>query len=319
MENKIRNKLNEFCIEGHVYDENSLSLMLRLTRHWKNSPLPTKLEDIETWCGNRIEELNDSVLNSVLTDHGIALVLDEKEGLTNRDSLKLARRYGRFIKELSAQGLLNNSVTLSELEQWWAERITEHFDHEGFSIHADPNLTVSRIVAEIVHKATELQHQKVGSNLCEIVLKHLVRANLELALGTERVSHSPTSTPIDVSGALGDFQIGATVYHVAVSPTATLIRTCVDNNQNDLQSIVVCPAESAANARFFTQDLELAEDIEVYCVEEYISTSLTMRSATSGKSTPEVTKELICKYNEIIERTETDRSLRIWLSQPQNS
>jgi hypothetical protein len=311
MDKRVSQLLESFISDNNVTDKGALSLVVTLTRRWKNTPLPIKREDIETPRGGQGKGLGGPVVTKILADHGITRVLAAEGGRTSRGSLELARSYASLINDILAKGILTNTVSFSDIEKWWIERIREYFNREGFPIQVDPSLSISRVITEILDKAFERQRQSLGSTICGTVLEHLIGAKLELALGSNRVFHKPASTADDSSGASGDFQISDRVFHVTMAPTEALVRRCMANIRNGLRPTIICPRELTASAHSFARSQGYEGRIEVYGAEEFISMNLNELSLNTETSLARTTTDFLDKYNEIIETTENDLSLKI--------
>ena len=150
-----------------------------------------------------------------------------------------------------------------------------------------------------------------GTTIVGTVLEHLVGAKLELAIPDEKINHKTASTADASSGAAGDFELADSVIHVTTMPSEALIEKCENNLRNSLQPIVICPQGLKNAAVSIAADKQLENRIEFYVAQEFISMNINELSRFSSSKKIDNAFLLISKYNQIIDKVEPDKSLKI--------
>ena len=311
MSDKLRRSLARFAADNSVVDKGKLSVVVILSRIWRDVELPISREDIETAGGGQVKGLGGQRLAQILSEHGITRRLASEAGRTSRGSLDFARRYADYLNGLSESGIVLTPELFEAIEAWWIKRVREYFNREGFPIQIDSSLTISAIVSEILEKSSERQRELRGATIRGTVLEHLVGAKLSLALGEEEIVHKTVSTADDSSGVDGDFEIRESVIHVTTAPSEALIGRCEANIRNGKRPVIVCPVDSRSYAASLAKNVNLSNRIEVFSAEEFISMNLNELSSFSSAQLAEKTTEFIDRYNQLIDEFETDPSLRI--------
>jgi hypothetical protein len=253
--------------------------------------------------------LGREAVQRILSDHGITKVLAEEGGRTSRGSLGLAEDYAKFLNDLSAKGLLDETG-LKFVESWWIDRVREYFNRQCFKVELDPSLSMSRLVRSILEEARRRQQESPGLTIEGTVLQHLVGAKLAL-IGTEdlathgsNVADGPTDRP-------GDFKVGDTVFHVTTAPTERLMAKCQDNLNAGLRPAVVCPRERAQVALQLAEIAGIKDRIDIFEAEAFISLNVNELARFVGGEMKDVIFALLDHYNRMVDENESDPSLRI--------
>jgi hypothetical protein len=140
-----------------------------------------------------------------------------------------------------------------------------------------------------------------------MVAHHLSRATLEFAC-TKMGRALPVS-----GGKHGDFRLGTTCFHVTPAPGNAVISKCKDNIQSGLHPVLLVPRELVLKARHFTEAVNVAEQITVIAIEDFIATNIIEISEGKQSEFFDTLKAIIAAYNRRLEEVETDMSLRIEL------
>jgi len=143
------------------------------------------------------------------------------------------------------------------------------------------------------------------------MLQHLVGAKLDLVLGIGVIAHHPVAEADAAEGRAGDFTPGDVAIHVTTHPGDALLKRCADNLDAGLRPMIVTTAARAAGVDTLAESAGLTDRIDILDIEQFLAANLHERSAfTKANHRPKV-KELILRYNELIDLHEGDPSLRI--------
>ena len=146
------------------------------------------------------------------------------------------------------------------------------------------------------------------------MLQHLVGAKLELVLGDGQVEHHSASEADQAEGRAGDFSLGDVAIHVTTSPGEALIQKCRDNLNAGLRPVLVTTSARTLVAEGLADSAGIANRVDVLDIEQFLAANLHERSLFSTEKRTTTTAELIRRYNAILDKVETDPSLKIELS-----
>ena len=144
-----------------------------------------------------------------------------------------------------------------------------------------------------------------------VFLKHLVGAKLNCALQELEIAHNSFSTADAPSRRAGDFLIGDVAVHVTTSPSEAVIQRCQDNIDDGFWPIVVTTSRGLTAAEVLSENAALGDRIDIFEVEQFVALNLYELGKFVSDGRRIAVKELVKRYNEIIEEVETDPSLKI--------
>jgi len=251
--------------------------------------------------------LGKGAVQAVLSKHGISRVLAQEGGRTSRGSLGKMRDYVAFLNERQREG----GVDLDAVEGFWIERVHEFFAAKPFKLRMDTSKSLRVVVRDVLAQAEERQKTTPGMYYVGAVLQHLVGAKLDCALGKGLLSHNSFSTADAPTGRAGDFLIGDVAIHVTTSPSEAVVAKCADNLNNGLKAVLVTLQSKLPVAEGLADNAGIADRIDSFEVEQFIALNLYElgRFAAAGRQT--AVRDVIQRYNEIVDEFETDPSLKI--------
>lgn len=298
----VTERLREFAQKNRMQGKGPLSV----ARHGKKLGMPLDPDDLLTESGGQVMGLGKSAVQSILRDHSIDRVLAEEGGRTSRGSVGKMRKYVAFLNELHESGPIDFEL----LENWWIERVREFFAGKPFVLRFDASRSLRAVIRDLLSQAEKRQAQAMGSTLVGTMLQHLVGAKLNLLLDG-RLEHHGASVADDVSAREGDFIVEDVAIHVTTSPSEALIRKCKRNLDNGLKPIIITIARGPILAEELAGQAGIAERLDVFEAEQFIAGNLYEigRFAQAGRRA--TAEQLISEYNAIVDRCETDPSLRI--------
>lgn len=245
--------------------------------------------------------------------------------------VEILERYGEE-RRLLADGVTTRSTRkfqrLAEGLEWGVtlEDWSDAARQEAVSIIAEPALIE-------IDKFFQRQHMKLKLDLGESsviwieqlmetakdrsqgrVEQHLIGAKLKTRLPNHDVTgHAAFAGDVQTARS-GDFVIGNIVYHVTAAPAIAVIRKCVDNLRQNLAPVLVVPRDKVDIARGLAQSEEGAERrISVLSIEDFVASNIIELASEYGATFGDVLQSILDIYNELIESSETDGSLRIEL------
>jgi hypothetical protein len=219
----------------------------------------------------------------------------------------LMMRYVEFLNAWQA----TEDIDFDAVEIFWAEQVREYFRNQPFALAADPSRTIGASLDELFEQARKRQKQNPGTQYLGAVLQHLVGAKLSMILPRENfqihgayVADSPTDRG-------GDFVINDTILHCTTAPGEPLIQKCKANIYAGCLPIMITVFGRVKTALDLAADADLSGRIEVWDVQQFLSTNISEHSFFDGAARNAKLAGIIEKCNAIITEAETDPSLRI--------
>lgn len=313
MKSDLAQALTEFCQTNTFKGKGPLSVALIVTQHAYKMGLPLNPDHLLTGKGGQVVGLGGAAVQKVLAKHGVMRVLAREGGRTSRGSIDNMRSYVRFLNDLHEQGLLT-PAKLDDVETFWIERVKHFFAQMPFRIKLDASKGLRALVGEVLAQAEQRQKESSGTWFPGIVMQHLVGAKLDLTLGKERIEHHSASAADQQSGRSGDFTLASVVIHVTTAPGEAIIERCRANLEGGLQPIVITTQKGVAVTEGLVDNAGLTGRIDVFEIEQFIALNLYESSRFESTKRRTTVAALVEKYNTLIDKVETDPSLKIELS-----
>jgi len=301
----LESALQAFNKERKFSRKGPLCVALVITQHARKMGLPLDPDKLLTEAGGQVLGLGKRAVQAVLNRHGISRVLAAEGGRTSRGSIGNMREYVAFLNGLPG------AVDLDAVEAFWIARVHEFFSAKPFKIRLDASRSLRTLVRDMVGQAEERQRNTPGMQYAGAVLQHLVGAKLDCALGAGNFEHNSFSTSDAQSGRAGDFFIGDVALHVTTAPGEAVIGRCRDNIDDGYRPIIVTTARGLTAAEVLAENAGLGERIDVFEVEQFVALNLYELGKFAAEGRRVAVGELVTRYNEIIEKVETDPSLKI--------
>ncbi len=307
--NQLHKELESFSKENGIQGKGPLSVVLILSRRARSMNKPLEPEGFLTPRGGQVAGLSGQNVQEILADHGISRVLSEEGGRTSRGSMERMRRYVSLLNHLNKSKLLD----FEAIEEWWIERIREHFASQPLRLKLDASKSLRNIVAELIEAAFERQRECRGTMVAGAVMQHLVGAKLEVALPDQPITHEGFSVADAPGKRKGDFVVNDTAIHVTTAPSEALIRKCDMNLSENLRPLIITTESGTGGAKALAKNSQIAGRVDILDIEQFIATNIYEWSAFEHGRRPTSIIELIDTYNRVIESCETDHSLKIEL------
>lgn len=306
----VRSTLDTYRIEKRISGKGSLAVVLHLSRCARDRGLPLNPDAMLTEGGAQVLGLGRGAVQKILGDHGIEKVLAEEGGRTSRGGPAVMRSFVAVLNELHRKGLVDISV----VERYWIGRIREFFDAKPFVVRYDVARSMRSMIRELLVLANKRQRESGGVMVVGTMLQHLVGAKLQLALPELAIEHHGAATADVVSGRDGDFVLDQTAIHITTAPGESLIRKCERNLSSGMRAIIITTSGGVAAAESQIEIQELTGRIDVFDAEQFLAANLLELSLFVSAKQKQTVDQFIATYNAIIDRCETDPSLKIQLA-----
>ncbi|WP_419934900.1 DUF4928 family protein [Candidatus Palauibacter sp.] len=267
--------------------------------------MPLDPAQLVTPRGGQVAGLGRSAVQSILGRHGIHRVLAAEGGRTSRGSLENMRKYSACLNELGAD------IDLERVETFWIERVREFFAGKPFRISLDPAASVRAVVRNLIEQATNREREVGGVHYAGAVLQHLVGATLDSALGPDQIEHNSFSTADAPKGRVGDFAIGDIAIHVTMLPGTHLLERCRDNLEAGLRPVIITRGPGSAVAHELAHRYTIEHRIDVFEIGQFVAISVYNLGMYAAEGRRAAIRGIVQRYNEIIDRVETDPSIKI--------
>lgn len=303
----LQEALKTFAREKGFVGKGPLCVALVVTQHARDNGLPLNADTLITDGGGQVLGLGKSAVQAILGRHGITRVLASEGGRTSRGSLGNMREYVAFLNGVSNE----IAIDLDSVEKYWIDRVDDFFAGRPFRIKLDASRSLRVIVRDVLAQAEERQRKMPGMYYAGAVLQHMVGAKLDCALGKGRFAHNCFSTADAPGGRAGDFLIGDVAIHVTTAPGEAVIAKCSDNLNDGLRPMLVTLQRGLTVAEALADNAGIGDRIDVFEIEQFIALNLYElgKFASTGRQT--AIRDVVERYNEIVEEFETDPSLKI--------
>lgn len=300
-------RLKEFQQRHGLKSKGKLAAMLFVSRLAKEKGLPLDSSILVADSRGQVQGLGKSSVQGILKDYGVTRVLAEEGGRTSRGSLGYMHDYVAFLNDLNSSGDLNTAA----VEQWWVNRVEDFFSAQPFILKYDTGKSLSTMVKDLLGQAVKRQKENPGTQYAGAILQHLVGAKLSLILPEGSIEHHGFSVSDAVSGRNGDFNIDDVSIHVTTTPSEGLLRKCAANLDAGIRPIIVTVNTSMAGAESLASIQGVAGRIDILEAEQFIATNLYEISLFKTAERKLTVQKLVERYNEIVDKCETDPSLKI--------
>ncbi len=304
---RIAIALEQFRRTEKITSKGRLSQVLAITRVARRQGLPMR-SDLQTQGGGQIKGASGPTVRAILADHGVIRTLSTEGGRTSRGSIAYINAYVELLNQLFRAAQFD----VGAVETWWVDRVRDYFNNQPFSLRFDPSKNFRTVLRDLLSQAEKRQKEDSGTMFVGTMMQHLVGAKLELCLPGVHIRHECASTADAPSGRVADFLVGNAAIHVTAAPTESLMRKCrINIETGKLHPVIITAHRRLAAADQLAEQATLGDHIELLDIEQFLATNLLeLGSFQTEKRTLKIV-ELVNRYNAIIERVETDPSLKI--------
>ncbi|MBE7540318.1 MAG: DUF4928 family protein [Opitutaceae bacterium] len=291
-------------------NKGGLCVGLVVTKRAVEQGLPLLPKTLRTDEGGQVAGLGKAAVQKILSAHGITAILAEEGGRTSRGSLGLMEAY---VTALNAFRGKAGKAELDAAMNWWIEKVRLHFASEGPKFCFDTGKSVAANLAAIFDQAAQIQRNSGGTNYVGAMLQHLVGAKLDLVLGAGTAVHHGFSVADQSTERQGDFEVNGVAIHVTTHPTEALIRKAARNIQSGLKPVIVTLSDGVIGAAYLLKNTEWKSRIDVIDATQFLTANVYERSLFKAGECKATLISILTRYNEIVEKCETDPVLHIRL------
>lgn len=306
---ELHKKLEAFAKEQGIRGKGPLSVVLVINRLASKMPLPIDPDQLVTDGGGQVKGLGKSAVQAILKEHGIDRVLSEEGGRTSRGSLQNMKAYVVLLNELHSKKLLD----FKAIELWWLQKVSAFFSAKPFKFRVDASKSMRSAVHDLIDQAFKRQREMPGTMFAGAVFQHLVGAKLELLL-PGKLNHNGFSVADAPSARHGDFLVDDVAIHVTTAPGEALVRKCKANLESGKRPLVVTTTEGVAGIEGLTRNANIEGRVDAFEIEQFIASNIYELSRFAPANRRITVEQLIEHYNTIVDKCETDPSLKIELA-----
>ena len=184
----------------------------------------------------------------------------------------------------------------------------------------DAKKSIRAILQNLFQQAAALQKKFGCSKYVGAMLQHLVGAVLDLRLGKGVVKHntfiSPPPFPDVIDPSVewkATFELNGLAVYVTELPREAFINKLSADLEAGLKPLIITTGDGVIVALAELQSTEWADRIDVLEVGQFLTANIYERSLFRVSDCKVTLKNIIERYNQIVEQCETDPVLRIRL------
>lgn len=176
-----------------------------------------------------------------------------------------------------------------------------------------PDYSFSTLLRDLLRQVYKRQTDNRSVINVGIVLHYLIYAQLELMLAGKNIEirHNAMSVGNVRAAQPSNFVIKQMAIYVTTLPTLNLIKKCKENLKVGLFPIIITIQEKIEAAETLTKAKGLANRIEILSAEQFLTINFYQLSNFGEIEYSTTLETLVSMYNTLIDRYETDPSLRI--------
>jgi hypothetical protein len=315
MNKQLEEKLREFKDKNSLTTKGGLAIMLFISDRIKSGGLP--FSQPLTDGRGQIKGLSGPAVQSILENYKITRVLAAEGGRTSRGGIAKVQEYVDLMNRLHDEKImLHGEAGSNELEDvrfWWVEQVKKYFSASPLKVNMDHQQSVIQVIINALAAARLRQKETSGENIEGTVLQYLIGAKLRTVLGDDFNWRNSASTADEPSGRSGDFMVADMAIHSTTAPGNPLMDKCVANLAAGLRPLIICPERAVPVAVSLAESHGIVERIEIFSAETFISSNMNEQGRFDAKAVRQKVREMIEKYNEIVELVENNPSLKIEL------
>lgn len=274
------------------------------------STFPLTAESLKTKKEGQVKGLSGDFIKQVLEKHGETRKFTVEGGRTSRGTLGLATSLALLVSAALEPFDLDDvqrEAVAEALETHFVDCVRQdYFNKKRLDVVVDFLKPVSGIVADILEAAKGRPDQATGA-----VAQHLVGAKLELRFPAAKIGRDRANAADQQTDRQGDFQLGATAFHVTMAPSAKLVDRARGNLANGYRPVMLVPDEYVSFARVLFESEHLGNRVGVQSIETFVGTNIEEMGSFEADAIQKGVASLIRRYNERIGACESDQSLRI--------
>lgn len=288
-----------------------LGLALVITDRAKRDGLPIDASTMRTAGGGQVRGAGGGAVKKILERHGVQRRLSSEGGRTSRGTPAKTEAYVGFLNDHAG----DPAFDLDAVECFWIARVNDFFAAQPFSFALGSDTGVRGAVRALIAKVEARQRETPGSTIVGAVVQHLIGAKLEVRLDLSPGDLARHGASVnDAASRGGDLEWGDTVIHVTTAPGEPLIEKCRANLDGGSRPIIITSRGKTAVAEGLLDNAGLAERVDVLDYEQFLTANIFEIGRFDAAGRRSAVVAILDRYNDIVERVETDPGLRIVLT-----
>jgi hypothetical protein len=192
--------------------------------------------------------------------------------------------------------------------------VKDHLTTRPLTLRLSQGTALRTGLRGLLLEAAERQRDGGGALIVEILMRHLVGAKLEVLFPEIEIEHHGSAMAPYGSRRKGTFFLNGSVVHVSSRPTERLIQLCTVNLEEGLMPVIVTSKKGVISVDSLLENSpQLIGRVETLELEQFLVTNITEWAEFAPSERKACLQKLLDAYNELIDRCETDPSLRIEL------
>ena len=309
MTSPLAARLERYAAKLHL-GKGALSVLLFVTDHARAQGLPLSASSLRAQSKGQVKGLGRAAVQRILARHGIVPILAKEGGRTSRRSLGTMESYVTFLNGLDR----NNLADLDAIEAFWITKVRQFLAAKPFRLKPDPNRSLRSVIRDLLDQAAARQQSAPGRTDAGAVLQHLVGAKLACAMAPDTIEHNSHSTADAPTERRGDFEMGDTVVHVTTAPGAPVIAECQRNLDDGFHPVLITLPNQVAAAVALAEQAANVDRIDILDIEQFVVLNLYEWRRFRTGDRRQTLRDLIARYNEIVDEVETDPGLKVELA-----
>ena len=182
-----------------------------------------------------------------------------------------------------------------------------------FCFEYNSSKSLSALIQELVQQAEYRHEINPRAYHLKAMIQHLIGVHLEMWLTKQNfiIRHHKVIRTDRPTRRIGDFLFNRTAIHITTWPNLLLMEKCKTNLNCGYFPIIITPSKKAYAAQIFAECAEIQEQIDIIPAETFLVTALQELSNLSAEKRMATIQQVITRYNAIIDKYETDSSLKI--------
>jgi len=182
-----------------------------------------------------------------------------------------------------------------------------------FTLHYAPSHSLGAIFRDLLQQAQKHQKEMPGVMVVDTILHYLIGAQLKLMLATKNVEIKLPGASVNtaLTTCPSNFLLEQFAIHVTIYPTLALIEKCKENLAAGLMPIIITGNDQVKTVEILAKAKAIDDYVEIWAAEQFLAASLYKLSEFGEIERNTTVARLVAVYNQLIDKYETDPSLRI--------
>jgi len=153
-----------------------------------------------------------------------------------------------------------------------------------------------------------------GSALIGRFFTDIVAATLEVSSVQRRDKYKPSEENFNRTEFGGSVRVADALVHITTVPSEDLMAKCRDNRKEGLNPVVIVRRDCIGYTHQIARQASIGNQIDIVDIEQFVCINLLKWSRFDSSQRTATLEKLVNAYNDIVDRCETDPSLRIVLA-----